>query len=376
MANKFINELNGIESVAVGDELPIWDSSESDTRKTTISKLSSALTVNLVGEGISAPPSSNAVANAIKNTNAVLHVETLPTSPDIKNVIYHNAADGKYYVGNKTAQTVAEFDTTTIKNVVKLPSSGIKDIFYCLNVRGQAHTLTGNDSKLYMDGTAMTISRTVDGVKYYDDLANYVYNTNFIRYGYVNTNNDTYGYVYTDGTDKTFTGQRMMVQIDGQKLYYGNARTQVLLKVGGSDIFVGTQAQWDALTTAQKNEYSQANITDTSSTVFVPVDTVADGNMNPVTSNAVYDKFNAVETTITGTSRTVSVTANTTDWFDVTAPTIPSDKRVVRYFATVNESQARVLVGYNTSSTPTGVIVSSSVSSSVTVALAAVVVDK
>lgn len=124
MANKFINELNGIESVAVGDELPIWDSSESDTRKTTISKLSSALTVNLVGEGISAPPSSNAVANAIKNTNAVLHVETLPTSPDIKNVIYHNTTDGKYYVGNKTTQTTSELNTDS---TVFIPVDTIAD---------------------------------------------------------------------------------------------------------------------------------------------------------------------------------------------------------------------------------------------------------
>lgn len=64
----------------------------------------------------------------------------------------------------------------------------------------------------------------------------------------------------------------------------------VALETGaGSSIFVGTQAEWDALSTAEKNEYSQANITDSNSVVHVPVDTIANGNMNPVTSNAVYD---------------------------------------------------------------------------------------
>lgn len=66
----------------------------------------------------------------------------------------------------------------------------------------------------------------------------------------------------------------------------------VALETGaGSSIFVGTQAEWDALSTAEKNEYSQASLTDVNSVVHVPVDVVADGNMNPVTSNAVFDSL-------------------------------------------------------------------------------------
>lgn len=80
----------------------------------------------------------------------------------------------------------------------------------------------------------------------------------------------------------------------------------VALETGaGSSIFVGTQAEWDALSTAEKNEYSQASLTDVNSVVHVPVDVVADGNMNPVTSNAVYDKLIKSEqitlTALTGT---------------------------------------------------------------------------
>lgn len=233
MANKFINELNTIESVAVGDELPIWDSSESDTRKTTVSKLSSALTVNLVSEGISAPPSSNAVAIAVKNADAVLHVAALPTSPDIKNVIYHNTTDGKYYVGNKTTQAISELNTDSVQYVDSLPVSSIENLIYAVE------SLSG---------------------KY--------------------------------------------------KFYAGDKENQTTQELGGSGaIFIGTQAEWDALTTAEKNEYSQANITDTSSTVFIPVDTVADGNMNPVTSNAVYDYLAPVDIT-----SSINPIANKAEW--------------------------------------------------------------
>ena len=106
------------------------------------------------------------------------------------------------------------------------------------------------------------------------------------------------------------------------------------------------------------------------------VDTIENGNMNPVTSNAVYDALNASETTITGSTRTVTITARTTEWYALTAPTIPSNKRVVRWFATVNNDQARVAVGYTNSSTPNGVIITSDESGDVTIALAAVVVDR
>lgn len=87
----------------------------------------------------------------------------------------------------------------------------------------------------------------------------------------------------------------------------------VALETGaGASIFVGTQAEWNALSTAEKNEYQQANITDSNSVVHVPVDVVADGNMNPPTSNAVYDALNdtPIEITPTLESEFASVTFN------------------------------------------------------------------
>lgn len=83
----------------------------------------------------------------------------------------------------------------------------------------------------------------------------------------------------------------------------------VALETGaGASIFVGTQAEWNALSTAEKNEYQQANLTDVNSVVHVPVDVVADGNMNPVTSNAVYDAIAPIGTSITANPYPLPVT--------------------------------------------------------------------
>lgn len=82
----------------------------------------------------------------------------------------------------------------------------------------------------------------------------------------------------------------------------------VALETGaGSSIFVGTQAEWDALSTAEKNEYSQASLTDVNSVVHVPVDVVADGNMNPVTSNAVFDALNTINVIPNGITPNASI---------------------------------------------------------------------
>ena len=54
--------------------------------------------------------------------------------------------------------------------------------------------------------------------------------------------------------------------------------------------FVGTTAQWNALSTADKNKYVLVNLTDDKEALGVDaVDAVTDGDIRPVTSNAVFD---------------------------------------------------------------------------------------
>jgi hypothetical protein len=87
---------------------------------------------------------------------------------------------------------------------------------------------------------------------------------------------------------------------------------------------------------------------DISSSSNNAVDAVENGNMNPVTSNAVYDAMNTKQDVI----KTITVHADTwrtfttiknryTDWVqgEITSPTIPSGYIALRYFAEVSEVQ-------------------------------------
>lgn len=59
--------------------------------------------------------------------------------------------------------------------------------------------------------------------------------------------------------------------------------------------FTGTKAEWESLTTEEKAKYEIVNITDdTASGASIVSDAVTDGDLNPVTSNAVFDAMNVV----------------------------------------------------------------------------------
>ena len=79
-------------------------------------------------------------------------------------------------------------------------------------------------------------------------------------------------------------------------------------------IFVGTRAEWDALSTSDKVKYNEAHITDDVIGGEV-ADEVTDGDMRPVTSNAVYNGLaTKVETSdivnnLTSTSTTTPLSA-------------------------------------------------------------------
>jgi len=59
--------------------------------------------------------------------------------------------------------------------------------------------------------------------------------------------------------------------------------------------FVGTRAEWDALTLAEKKQYDLADFTDDTATgTAIISDAVTAGDLNPVTSNAVARLFKSV----------------------------------------------------------------------------------
>lgn len=60
--------------------------------------------------------------------------------------------------------------------------------------------------------------------------------------------------------------------------------------------FVGTRAEWDALTLAEKKQYDLADFTDDTATGMAIIsDSVTAGDMNPVTSNAVFEAVDKTE---------------------------------------------------------------------------------
>ena len=79
--------------------------------------------------------------------------------------------------------------------------------------------------------------------------------------------------------------------------YLDEHGTEKVLKKIKNQIWRGTQAEWDALSAAEKDKYEQAEIIglDNNGVVYV-VDRIEAGNMNPVTSNAVYGAMNDIET--------------------------------------------------------------------------------
>lgn len=78
---------------------------------------------------------------------------------------------------------------------------------------------------------------------------------------------------------------------DTNFMSYSDAETVVTGIADKYKTFKGTQAQWDALSLSEKVKYSFADITDDYAGTGV-VDAVTNGDMNPVTSNAVYDYLN------------------------------------------------------------------------------------
>lgn len=116
------------------------------------------------------------------------------------------------------------------------------------------------------------------------------------------------GKIYTagDGIDISNTDE-ISAKVDDTSI---TTDTNDALKVADTykTIFVGTQAQWDALSTADKIKYNEAHITDDVIGGEV-ADEVTDGLMSPVTSNAVYNY--AIKRYMVDVPYTSSIAANT-----------------------------------------------------------------
>lgn len=84
--------------------------------------------------------------------------------------------------------------------------------------------------------------------------------------------------------------------------YSANLADWVLISTAEVDLshyrtmFKGTTAQWNTLSSVEKNKYELVSLNDDEeATDLNPVDAITNGEMRPVTSNAVYDKFTTLD---------------------------------------------------------------------------------
>lgn len=165
-------------------------------------------------------------------------VLTLPTGADIEGYLYHY--QGHYYVPHIDAESPAQSYLTELANL-----SDIQPVIEWLASTDPLPTGSAIKEHLYAQE-------------------------------YTTAGGDTKYHYYIGKVDSSDSTNNELVALETG---------------AGASIFVGTQAEWNLLSTAEKNEYQQANLTDVNSVVHVPVDVVADGNMNPPTSNAVFDSL-------------------------------------------------------------------------------------
>lgn len=97
-----------------------------------------------------------------------------------------------------------------------------------------------------------------------------------------------------EGSDGHIPSGALVIITDEGKTYVTNGTgSSQTLELVANATFNGTHAQWNSLTLTQKAMYNIVNFTDDEAIGLRISDAVEDGNMNPVTSNAVFDYVNA-----------------------------------------------------------------------------------
>ena len=241
------------------------------------------------------------------------YVNALPTGDEIDNNIY--GYNGHYYVGYRD-----EIDPATDSFLTELAN---QDDLTVLQPKTLDTTLTiGGSSITTVEGALAALNTVklekgifdVNALPVSPDIEDLVYRYNGDIYFGDSTNQtttllDAEAVVWVDENDPLPTGASIKAKVYVQpetvsasvtKYHYYVGDTSVTphvlreIESGGADIFVGTLNDWNLLSTAEQNAYTQANITDANGMGTTVVDTVQDGNLNAVSSNAVYD-FNTSE---------------------------------------------------------------------------------
>ena len=96
-----------------------------------------------------------------------------------------------------------------------------------------------------------------------------------------------------EGSDGHIPSGALVIITDEGKTYVTNGTgSNQTLELVANATFNGSHAEWNALTLAQKAMYNIVNFTDDEAIGLQISDVVEDGNMNPVTSNGVFNYVN------------------------------------------------------------------------------------
>ena len=232
--------------------------------------------------------SSNAIANRTVYNALAQKIEAT-----IENLVnFYN----KSQVFNKqeVRELIGAINTLTIEVVNSLPTSDISaTTIYFLKQSGA----NAYDEYIYVDNAWVKIGDTEI------DLSGYMTTANFniaIADYYNKTAIDTMIANYYTKTEVENLLENVEIDVDDtlSTTSENPVQNKVItnaLNNKANKIFQGTTAQWDALTTAQKKEYETCILTDDDDYVGNIVNTVTDGEMSAVTSNAVYNALTWTE---------------------------------------------------------------------------------
>lgn len=222
---------------------------------------------------------------------AIRDVDTLPTDSDIEDSFYRKTE-------NSVTATLNEDPDTITK---------LSQIGYTYTQETESSVLT-------------RVYRTTDKIRITLGSTDYGYINKIVyKYPYPNC----YHEFWCDGTlvysaNQTGAFSSYTFTNESSNLYIGDSQNQTTKRIVEEQdipkVFTGSRDDWDSLSSEQKKQYDYANFTGDSSGGGI-ADVVEENNMNAVTSNAVYQKFEETKPPV----RYANISLNTRNVPNITA---------------------------------------------------------
>ena len=192
-----------------------------------------------------------------------------------------------YHIGGSEEQLVNG------TSVVRVGEGGLDDYVEYFDTTG-SHS--DYNKKYTPKSNVVVLCKNFSPLTPYKEVAYFIAESQALRVHYADGSNDeTFNYnsekLYIKAlVDLAWIPSGANLDFDSDN--FDVADDTVSLKDGYKKIFTGTHAKWEELTLEEKKSYDEADFTDDIASGFPVIsDVVAEGDENPVTSSAVYDKI-------------------------------------------------------------------------------------